>query len=91
MRVNASGYAFGAVPTRESWPNFARKGGIRLHSSPRGDPLKPLVFRRDFLARRMQNRWSRSAKVPHTVDRPFYQHEEIDLNCEVSSYANAEL
>jgi hypothetical protein len=33
----------------------------------------------------------RLRKEPSTMEWTTPQHEEIDLNCEVSSYANAEL
>jgi hypothetical protein len=34
---------------------------------------------------------SRLAQEPPTMEWTTPQHEEIDLNCEISSYANAEL
>ncbi len=34
---------------------------------------------------------SNDIKEPHPMEWTTPKHEEIDLNCEISSYANAEL
>jgi hypothetical protein len=45
------------------------------------------LFSGGFLGQKNAKQMEPRSKVPHPVDRPSYQHEEIDLNCEVSSYA----